>query len=266
MSNDTERTVLTLDRIDETAIHALVKNDILALRVPNYSSPTLCEYVMNRLSGVEGTGYRVEPDFKKFIGGALFDGAADSKALEAYFQKAPGWYDECRALFAPYIMPADLLRLELDEMWSKGCSVERIGGRLTYVGLLRGFRSGAEARPHQDMTNWDLPEFPEAQSLLTQLSCLTYFACAESGGELELWGKRFDSRTEYEAHLAPGDYGLNRCLIGRPDASIRPGLGELIVFNARNIHAVSRIEKGHRFSQSFFIGYRGNELPLSVFS
>lgn len=120
------------------------------------------------------------------------------------------------------------------------CDIQRIAGRLTFVGLLRGFAEGAEARPHQDMTDWDLPEYEEAHSLLTQLSCLVYLACAERGGEVELWDRQFDDRKAYEAALSADDYGLKRSVIGDPAVTLRPTPGELIMFNAHRVHAVRR--------------------------
>jgi len=266
MTQDGNCEVVVADRFNAREIQDLADKKILAIRIPSFCESIVCDHVMQKLGRVEGEGYRVEPQFRKIIGGALFDGADDPAALEQYFKNVPVWYGETRTIFHPHTSPAEHARLYLQEVWPYGSVVQRIGGRLTFVGLIRGFREGGEARPHQDMTNWDLPSLEDAQTLKTQISCLTYFACAEEGGELELWGREIEDRKEYAETQDPGDYGLRRDLIGEPDAMLRPQIGELIMFNARRIHGVREVKRGVRFSQSFFIGYRGSDYPLSLFS
>jgi hypothetical protein len=267
MSNTANSKVLEAPFVSAEAICALTQNDILAVRVAGYCDTAVCAHAMRKLEGAVGRGYRGEPNFEKFFGGALFDGGdGASDALEDYFKGAAGWDAACKEIFSPYTSPADKLRLDLQEVWPAGSHLARIGGRLAFAGLIRGFREGAEARPHQDMTHWDLPQFPELQTLKTQLSCLTYLSCTEFGGDLELWAKAIEDQTEYENCKIPGDYGLDRNHIGPPDATISPHVGELVIFNARRIHAVCRIDRGLRYSQSFFIGYRADDRPLSIFS
>jgi putative hemolysin len=259
--------VLEATHLSASAIEAMAAKELLAVRVRDYCGVDVCVHAMRRLGGMVGYGYRAEPNFRKLVGGALFDSAGcEPTAFANYFGSAARWYAACKQVFAPYISPVDKMRGDLQAIWPAGSCIERIGGRLAFAGVIRGLRTGAEARPHQDMTNWDLPDIAEAQTLKTQLSCLTYLSCADSGGQLELWAREIESQSEYENCKSPGSYGLDRHRIGSWDAVISPMVGELIVFNARRIHAVRRIAGGLRCSQSFFIGYRGSDQPLSLFS
>jgi len=259
--------ILQASHLSADAIEALAEKKILAVRVAGYCGVDVCSHAMRKLAGNAGHGYTAEPDFRKFVGGALFDGAeGEAEILENYLRNAAKWYSACNEVFHPHISPADKMRHHLREVWPAGNHMERIGGRPAFAGLIRGFHEGAEAHPHQDMTHWDLPHMPEAQTLHTQLSCLTYLSCAGSGGELELWASEIENRPDYEAAKVRGCYGLDRERVGPPDTAMTPRVGELIVFNARRIHAVRRIAQGLRCTQSFFIGYRGTDQPLSLFS
>jgi hypothetical protein len=62
------------------------------------------------------------------------------------------------------------------------------------------------------------------------------------------------------------DYGLDRSKIGPPDVVLRPGVGDLIVFDTGRIHAVRRVADGVRITASCFIGVRSRWHPLCVFA
>jgi hypothetical protein len=258
--------ILEVKALTPTLIEGMADGSLLAVRVPGWCPEEVCRHALRALAKFPGVGYADEPTFKKVVGGALYDAARDPEILRTYLESAPQWLGETRKSFHPYGNPADRLRQELQERWSHGCDLERIGGRPCFAGLIRALEDEAEARPHQDMTHWDIPACADVQSLHTQLSCVIYFAVAEAGGGLELWSKGFESRSEYEAHQTPGDYGLDRSRIGPSAALLAPRSGDLIAFNARHVHAVRKVVKGLRCTQSLFIGYRGRNRALSTFS
>ena len=258
--------VCTTRQIEAPLLSALASREILAMRIPGFCEEAVCSHAMKNLVAIQGEGYKVNPNFRKIVGGALFDGAGDPRALDSCLRQAPGWYREYRRIFSPYMAPADKLRLQLEETWPAGSSVERVKGHLAFAGILRGIGEGPAVEPHQDTTNWDLPDSPEAESLATQLSCVVYLCCATEGGELELWNSEITDRGEYESRLRPMPYGLDRSQLSEPDAVLEPKVGELIIFNARRIHAVRGIRKGMRYSQSLFIGFRGENSRITLFS
>jgi transketolase C-terminal domain/subunit len=93
-----------------------------------------------------------------------------------------------------------------------------------------------------------------------------YLATVDDGGDLELWASGIRDREEYDRTRTLGDYGLDRKAIHLSAVEIKPLQGELIIFDARKIHAVRRINDGVRIAVSCFVGYRGTAAPLTVFS
>jgi len=135
-----------------------------------------------------------------------------------------------------------------------------------FVGLVRIFEPGSQARPHQDILAWDVPSSSmAAATLLTQLSANIYLRPCADGGELELWDYGL-SRPGYEKLKVPATHGLDRDRLPPGLLKIRPELGELIIFNSTRIHAVCPIITGTRITASCFIGVRETSVPLTVWS
>ena len=258
--------VRTASAICAEDVAEIVKGYILAVRIPEFYPRELCDrFIGGILAHDKIEHYAVAPDIKK-IGKAIFDAASDSSALDEYYATSANALREMREYFHPYLAPMDKLRLTLQEVWPSGSLIENLHGKLMFCGLVRAFGKGSEARPHQDMTHWDIPDCQAAQTLTTQIACNIYMATVDSGGELELWAHGIGDAKAYTETQTPGDYGLDRHKIGPPVARISPRKGDLIMFDARRIHAVTRIEEGVRVAVSSFIGYRGPTAPLSVYS
>lgn len=253
--------IVETDCLDVGAIVALAERELVAVRIPRWCPEEVCSHFLKRIDGIVGVGYDDEPTFHKIIGGAVYGGA-----LSEYLRLASHWTSEQRSAFSPHISPIDRLRLEFEERWPHGCALQRFIRRPSFAGLIRAFEDGGEARPHQDVTPWDIPDVPEAHEFTTQLSAVCYLGCAQTGGNLELWNFGFNSKTEYKQCKVVGDYSIDRKYIGEPSVSLTPKAGELIIFNARNLHAVSRVILGKRSTQSTFIAYRGRNRHLSAFS
>ena len=263
VEHDPVRTTLDLEASD---LLALADGTVLAIRLPNFCPEELCDRFVDAIMSRGQMGhYAVAPDIGK-LGMAIFDAASDPSALEEYYAAAPRALKEMRAFFHPYLSPMDRLRLILQEVWPRGASIENLHGKTMFCGLVRTFEQGSEARPHQDMTHWDVPSSLAAHTLRTQFACNVYLNTAQAGGSLELWEHGFTDRCAYDAARTPNDYGLDRRKIGPSAVNIDPMRGELIIFDARKIHAVNRIHRGARIAVSCFIGYRGPSSPLTVYS
>jgi 2OG-Fe(II) oxygenase superfamily len=242
---------------------------LLALRIPGFCETALCNHVANRVNNFEGKSvYENVPDIEKPVGMAIYEAYINPEMLKKYYEEAQTNLDKARDFFLPFGNPADKLRAMLDECWPGGCRLDRFHDRLMFAGVVRGFTEGSEAHPHQDVSHWEFPDSKAAQENLTQLAAVIYFSLPNAGGELELWDDSFDDEQEYnKAKVASGGgYGFDRKHVGRPAEVLSPMVGELIIFNGRRIHAVAKIEKGSRYTQSVFIGYRGDDKPLSTFS
>ncbi|MEM1155652.1 MAG: 2OG-Fe(II) oxygenase [Pseudomonadota bacterium] len=258
--------IRVVDQLKSGDIIDLDLGNIVGIRIPGYYDKTLCHEAARKvINKPDLEAYDVAPDMCK-IGKAIFDAATDRNALSEYYKRAPQDLKKMRRFFAPHLAPMDQVRLDLQEMWPAGSSLERLHGQTMFCGLVRVFKEGSEARPHQDMAPWDVPESVPVKSLKTQMAMNIYLANAEQGGELELWDYGIHDQALYCALKEANDYGLNRKKIGPSCATIRPEIGDLVIFDAQRIHAVNRIAKGNRVAVSGFIGYRGTTQPLTVFS
>lgn len=245
-------------------LSALADGEILAISLPGFYPAEACAIVATRVHGTEPTRYDVAPSVAK-LGMALFE-ATDARLLERYYEDARGAAERAARLYRDVEDPIDRVRAILKREWRAGCEIERLHQREMHAGLVRIIDQGTELRPHQDNTDWDMPDCPRAQDMRAQLSCNIYFAVPQRGGELELWDYAFDEEPRYRQTQVSGDYSLDRTRIGPPAMVLKPRLGELIVFNARRIHAVAQVLEGTRINASTFIALRGEDEPLTLFS
>jgi hypothetical protein len=106
------------------------------------------------------------------------------------------------------------------------------------------------APPHQDD---DLHRYPWAGS---QLGISLGLVSPNGGGEIRLWDLAY-GKAEY-AELALSDPRvLDEEKIPEHNAKIRGEVGELLVVDARRIHAIDRITEGKRLSVSGFLAVDG---------
>ena len=256
-----ERDAATLCAAD---LEALAAGEVLAIRLAGFYPAAACHTVSGRVQGTAQSRYDVAPEVAK-VGMALFE-ATDAALLDAYYADAAHAEERARALYGELEDPIAALRTLLDRLWPAGCGTERLHDRPMYAGLVRVIDTASELRPHQDNTDWDMTGSARAQTMRTQFSANVYFSAAEAGGELELWATAIRDGEQYRAIKVPGDYALSRAAIGAPALTIRPAAGDLVIFDARRIHAVAPVARGSRVNASTFIGLRGPDEPLTLFS
>jgi hypothetical protein len=232
---------------------------LMAVHIPQFYPLDSCERLARKFEpelvpygGVVGSAevLKLKHCVALYEGGdAYFDGAADSlRAL--------------REISKPEAPPACLVRTLLDDLWPYGAMLMRFDGRKGRVGLVRGIPG--EARPHVDNCGVDRPDIADAKRVIFQISWNLYLQ-KEGGGQLEIWDF-IPTPEQVESLRVPGDYGLDRTKLGPPDIVIDPQPGDLVLFNARAVHAVRRSVGRMRLAQSGFIGFRGPMEPLGMFS
>ena len=242
----------------------LISGEILAIRIADFCSIEARNVIKSRVRDRQQTRYEVAPDIRK-IGIAFFE-TTNPIMLQKYYNHSNQASEIAETIYQGYTDPIEKLVTTLSLVWQSGCEVERIHDREMYAGLIRVIDEGVELRPHQDNTNWDSPDCQRAQSLLTQLSANVYFETPDKGGCLELWDFGIEDQDHYQSIQREGDYALSREAIGEPALSIQPQGGDLIIFNARRIHGVTKVEVGARINASTFIAIRDLNQPLTVFS
>ncbi|EDZ92624.1 conserved hypothetical protein [Limnospira maxima CS-328] len=253
-------------KLDYQDLQALLEGDIAILRIPKFYSQKLCKKYASKMIEDDRISAYQNPGAEQVnrIGLSYFETYENPMLYEQYYQQALPNIRQSRNLFLPNLSPMDQLRLELEEVWPGGATLENIEGKTMSVGLSRVLKTNAEILPHLDVLQWDAPKCLRANELKTQLAGNVFLQVAE-GGELELWCQKM-SRQEYEMMKIPGSYGIDRKLLGNPDVTIQPEVGDLILFQSTYVHAVKPVTAGVRVTMSCFIGYRSANQFLSYWS
>jgi hypothetical protein len=265
--------ILERDVLHATDVLAVAEGRALAVVVQNYYSKAACEEMAARLLGAPWlwTTYPAGSGAEHIgtSGGALFNCVGDelSPDCEEYFAKAPDRNRALREVLAPWIHPADRVRIQMDNEWPAGASLLRVNGRPAFYGLCRLVRAGGGIEPHTDRADWDLT-CKETEVFRTQLFVNVYLSQAEHGGDLELWDMEVPEKSDYDAlRSKTTSYALDRDLLPEPTATVSIEPGALLIAAASKPHAVTPCAgAGQRLSVSGFIGYSGTQAPLLAFS
>jgi len=256
----------TPPHLNQETLDELINGKTLAIRIPGFYDKDLCEKPAKKIIAHDRFGYYSNPGAGNVgkLGMAYYEVQTDPDASVKYYSESIPHIRQSRELFAPHLSPIDKLRLELQENWTHGANLENLEGKTMNVGLSRVFKENAQALPHQDVLAWDAPNHIRAYEHKTQLAANIYLQTAE-GGELEIWNCKLSKR-EYENLRTPGSYEVDRRFLGSPDLIIKPEVGDLIIFESTCVHAVAPVKSGVRVTTSCFIGYRGDDQPLSYWS
>lgn len=245
------------------ALRLLLMREKLVVRVENFVSSELCRLVADGLQRQGYNDYINAPTVGR-IGMSFYETGGQPDIVEHYFSAALENIALLRSACAPHASPMDMLRCVLDEAWPLGACLQTLSGRKMFVGLSRNMRPGAPLLVHHDIFARLAPDDPEANDLMMQLAANVYIDVPEDGGELLIW---LDEISDADfLRLRGSSYGLPIEALGPPDIRIKPAVGDLIIFNGRKLHAVAPGHGADRLTVSCFIGYRGPNHPLTVWS
>jgi hypothetical protein len=248
------RGVAYLDNRTDLAIgvRALIEGDVLAIRFPGFCDAKYCQSIADLvMAHPDRDHYEQAPDISK-LGTPFFDAVVTPEKLQEYWTNASNWAEVVRACMMPSIAPTELLRLVLDERLPGGARLLRNAiGSAAFAGLYRAFeRDGAH--PHVDRLERDDDGSSFRFVPTCQLAANIYLQLPRSGGELEIWDFK-PSVADYERMRIPNSYGLDRAALQLPTITLAPLPGELILFDAQNIHAVRGSSGRARVTASMFV-------------
>jgi len=255
--------VLVADRLTQENLCGLIDHEFQVLRVPNFITGEACRLMSKGLKSTGYDDYLNAPSVGR-IGMSYFETGLKSEIVDLYFSKAIDNINLLRTSCYPFPCPIDTLRCILDETWDAGCRLQMLYGKKMFVGLSRSMKPGVPLLAHHDMFGRHAPNTPEAKSLVSQFGINVYIDVPEAGGELAMW---MDEISDHEFLQKRGTfYGIPLELLGDPDLRVKPRNGDLILFNARKLHAVLAGTGTDRLTISAFLGYRGLQHDLTVWS
>ncbi len=255
--------VLKPEELRKEALTSLATGKVLVLRVRGMVDAAICALIAARAEGYGYSPYLNVPSVRR-IGMAFYETEGKTELVDQYFARARQHVGDFRRACLPYCSPIDTLRCMLDEAWPPGANLQTLEQRKMFVGLSRLVQPGTTFLAHHDIFSEDAPGCVEATSLKAQFGANVYLQMPETGGALLMWNREI-SPVQFN-RMRGLDYGVPVESLGKPDLSVRPCPGDLLIFNSRKMHAVSPGTGRSRLAVSCFVGYRGEAEPLTFWS
>jgi hypothetical protein len=255
--------VLTAPVMNLAALLKLIEQEALVLRIPGFIAEEACRSISKGLKSKGFSDYLNAPSVGR-IGMSYFETGRKQEIIDHYFSTALENINILREACNPYPCPIDTLRCVLDEVWPAGCNLQTLSGKKMFIGLSRCMQPSIPLLAHHDMFGRHAPGTPEAVSLRSQFGLNVYVDVPEVGGELAMWKEEMSDDAFLERRGE--NYGIPLEMLPAPDFKVKPANGDLIIFNARKIHAVMPGFGADRITLSGFLGYRGRQERLSVWS
>ncbi|TBR37401.1 2OG-Fe(II) oxygenase [Marinomonas agarivorans] len=257
--------IIITNELEKWHLDGLFNRTLDLVRVPEYFKKQNAKDIANKLKESQLFGNYVNAPKIGRIGQAFFECQNDKISLSRYRKYASMWIKTMRKEVSPLLSPIDCLRLELDEIWPCNCNLAEIDNQKLFAGLVREFKEGSYAEPHNDVLSWDLISDMHT-NITNQLAANIYLKTSEIGGELRLWHEWPNTKEEYDAIRIEGSYGVKEELLNSHYLEVVPEVGELILFNPTRIHSVEKIDQGSRLTWSCFIGLENDSKPLQIWS
>ncbi len=255
--------VATTTVADFSADHLLrlLKGDVYAVRVRGLVSGEALAGLRERFVGRDDHGpLATDPQFRR-IGHAFSEVAPTDQGQ--YFADAATHRSHLREIAAPYQYPSDAVRILLDEAWPTGTTLLTSESQKFFAGVARYQQAGVDLEPHTDNIARNLPD--DDLGIRRQLSVNVYLDVPDNGGELEIWDA-YPTEDDYRELSGERVWGVDRDTVGDPALVVRPGVGEAIFIDPRRVHAVAPSHDRPRVTVGLFVGVRGQDQPLAVWS
>lgn len=244
-------TDVTTAAFTDRHIATLAAGTQAAVRVPDFLDPAACAAARGTATRLPTADYdpaRVPTPILRF-GPALNDYRDPAGELDTgrYWHDA----DAARVAWQRAGMRPDPITISLARLgtaWGAAVAPATIGGRPVFGGTLREINAGALV--HYDDINREFPHGLFDQDTVCQLAFNVWVAVPGTGGRTTVWRHRWEPADEQHRHA----YGY------RPDAvehcqqvSVTPQLGDALLFNPANFHAVEPNPGGRRIAFAFFL-------------
>ena len=277
---DSDRSSIAIvDALDEKVLLGLFRDhSVSAIHVKRFCSPEIAhrlsavarrEHAQWKLKGTIGTDMH-------YAGGSIpIEVATHSKPdFFRYFAEWHTFVDRQRAASIG-AWPIDRLRLTLDDVWQHGARLGDFAGRKARPAMMRIMTPDNADAPNQGFIHVDGGTYPDPKH--GNASANIYLEMPPSGGELQVWNVDVGSqqgpvqimRSYYVRALLDKAFDvlsqkrLSACL--PPPLTIRPEVGDLVIFHTGRPHAVRPARGGFRVTNQTFLEYTEKK-PLVIWS
>lgn len=265
ITTEQQSNIITAHELEKWHLDGLFNRTIDAVRISGYITEQNAKDISSKIKQSTFFGCYVNAPNIGRIGQAFFECQNDDISLKRYRELSATWIKEMRKEISPYLTPIDRLRLELSEIWPYHCHLAELADHKLFAGLVREFKEGSFAEPHNDVLSWDLVNGIHTK-VTNQIAANVYLETSDKGGALRLWNEWPETKEEYEVIQINGSYGVEKEFLRGSYIEIIPEVGELVLFNPRRIHSVEEILQGSRLTWSCFIGIESDIKALQVWS
>ncbi|MEV8536792.1 proline hydroxylase [Streptomyces sp. NPDC051211] len=224
-----------------------------AVRVPGFLPRQWCEEVLGALKEKAFDSYgttRIHPPVMRF-GVGVSDHMADGGVADSYWKALEGHHEAWKGLGLPFD-PFRTCREGLAAHWPHGVAVGRRGGREMGDGVAREPNQGFQVHFDDALREYaeDLLDTP----LIGQFAFNLYLSVPPSGGETVLWRHRWQPGDE-AYRLPNASYGYDEAVVrGAESIELAPEVGEALLIDPRNFHAVRPSHGDRRIALGFAVG------------
>lgn len=243
---------VTSSEFTREQISDLAAGRCAAVQVPDLLPGELCRKTLNALSGVGFDSYgevRVQPAVMRF-GVGVSDHRDKGMVADSYWTAVDRANENWKGLGLPQD-PFRACRDALGAQWPQGVAVGRRGGREMAAGVAREPNQGFQVHFDDALREFrgDLLD----DTLVAQFAFNLYLSVPESGGETVVWRRRWAPSDE-EFRL-PRSYGFSESVVeGAESFELKPEVGQALLFDPRNYHAVRPSRGSRRIALGFSVG------------
>ncbi|WP_067692509.1 proline hydroxylase [Nocardia jejuensis] len=233
-------------------IAGLAAGRYAAIQVADFLPAQICSDVLTALARVPFDAYdtkRVDPPVFRF-GIGVSDHRVDGVLAETYWTALDSSRQAWSALPLDYD-PFDLCRAGLGRDWPGAVRIARSGGRELGPGVAREPNQGFQV--HFDDSIREFPGRLVDVNLVAQFAFNLYLSVPEDGGQTIVWRHRWGPGDE--SFRLPDSYGYRSAVVGESESfTLSPAVGQALLFDPRNYHAVLPSRGGRRIGLGFAVG------------
>ena len=271
LTRDAEVVYRRKDEVTHYDLMGLIDGTIAVLYIHDLISDRVCDLVCKGVDIEKMRGYNVLPEFLKGHGSMpLYEGKAD---MEGWYKWANSSHNPSYGDSHDIEWPSSTMRRFFDNTFANGACLARVegNGRAAPYGMIRGMKGGGKTGvfTHSDSMTLDHPNLPFFNYAKAALSMVIGLNAAGPGAETSIYPIEITNTDDYNS-LTNDFGGIEERYLPPPQATVKVGKSDAIIFNSNMLHNVSPLltPGDVRLTISGFAVYfeDGRKTPLALFS